>query len=161
MRSAWNAALMACFCVVPAAAQSSEQDTLRWMTGRWTGNVGQAVAEEVWSESAAGAKMGMFRWIEGGRVAVYEFLIIRREGADLVLRFKHFDQGLRAREDKEQMVVLRAVKIGAREVVFERAEPGLRVTYRLEADDRLVSVLEQGVGAQMRQSVFTFRRAAL
>ena len=159
MRSVWSAALLTC-CVAPAAAQSAERDTLQWMTGRWIGNVGEAVAEEHWSESAAGAKMGMFRWIEAGRVAVYEFLIIRREGEDLVLRFKHFDAGLGAREDKEQMVVLRAVKIGAREVVFERAEPGLRVTYRLEADDRLVSVLEQGVGAQLRQNVFAFRRAA-
>jgi len=159
MRIVWTLTLLGASLAGPAAAQT-EPDTLRWMTGRWVGTVGQAVAEEQWSDAAAGAKMGMFRWVEAGRVAVYEFLIIRREGSELMLRFKHFNDGLRGREEKDGMVVLRAVQIGARDVVFERDEPRLRILYRLESPDRLISVLEQGSGDSLQRTQFTFRRAA-
>lgn len=144
--------------LLPASA-AAQDDRLSWLTGRWVGNVGEAYAEEQWSDVMAGARMGMFRWVEGGKVDVYEFLLIRDlPDGGLEMLFKHFRENLTGWEDKDDMVRLLATQVMADEAVFERAEPFLRIIYRREGPDKLVSVLEQGTRDAPERSVFTYRR---
>lgn len=141
----------------PAAAQ---EDRLSWLTGRWVGSVGEGYAEEHWSEVRAGARMGMFRWVEDEEVDIYEFLLIRESaGGAMEMLFKHFREDLTGWEDKDDMVRLQAASVTDDEVVFERGEPFLRIIYRREGPDRLVAVLERGAREAPERSVFGYRRA--
>lgn len=144
--------------LIPSVLEAQD-DRLSWLTGRWVGAVGEAYAEEQWSDVAAGARMGMFRWVEGEKIDVYEFLLIRNlPDGGLEMLFKHFREDLTGWEEKDDMVRLRATRVTADEAVFERAEPFLRIIYRREGPDRLVSVLELGDRNAPERSVFNYRR---
>jgi hypothetical protein len=132
------------------------------MAGQWLGKVGDAVVEEHWSAPGAGALMGMFRWLAGDRVSVYEFMLIEDTPDGPVLRLKHFNAGLRGWEEKDESVTLRATGSGDGVIVFERVEPAprLRITYRLQGGDRLVSVLERWSGETPRRDEFQYVRAS-
>lgn len=170
-RRAWFFVLLALASFVAAAGRASAQvvsnptstsvGDLRWLAGKWIGNVGNAVAEEHWSEPGAGALMGMFRWLDGERVSVYEFMLIEQTPEGATLRLKHFNAGLRGWEEKDQSVVLRATEVGDAIVVFERTDPQprLRISYRRDGADRLVSILERWTGDAPARDTFEYRRA--
>ena len=144
--------------LLPASA-AAQEDRLSWLTGRWVGKVGEAYAEEQWSDVAAGARMGMFRWVEGDRIDVYEFLLIRETGdGGHEMLFKHFREDLTGWEDKDDMVRLRAASLTGDEAVFERPEPFMRLIYRRDGDDALVAILERGSRDAPERSVFNYRR---
>jgi hypothetical protein len=145
--------------LLPASA-GAQEDRLAWLTGRWVGTVGGAYAEEQWSEVSAGARMGMFRWVEDGKVDVYEFLLIRDlPDGGLEMLFKHFRDDLTGWEEKDDRVRLTATRVTDGEVVFERVEPFLRIIYRRDGADALVSILERGTRDAPDRSVFDYRRA--
>jgi hypothetical protein len=76
----------------------------------------------------------------------------------VVLRLRHFDPRLVAREEKERAVELLLVAKGPGEAVFEGPEYGakgvVRLTYRRPTDDTLVGILEK----EGRKEEFRFRR---
>jgi hypothetical protein len=96
--------------------------------------------------------------VRKGQTRIYEMLTLTAEDANVVLRLRHFDPQLVAREEKERAVELRLVAKGASEAVFEGLEyqghGTLRLSYRRGADDTLTSVLEKEGSKQE----FRFRR---
>ena len=142
----------------PAPSRAVLSD-LTWMSGRWVDESGGNLSEEIWSEPSGDSMMGMWRYVKGGQVAIFEILTITVEPSGIVLRLRHFDPELAAREDKTTPVELAMVGWNDREAAFEGPAVGggghVRLTYRSPSKDELVSVLEK----DGRKQEFTFRRA--
>lgn len=142
----------------PAPSRAVLSD-LSWMSGRWIDESGGNLSEEVWSAPAGDSMMGMWRYVKGGNVAIFEILTITLEPGGIVLRLRHFDPDLVGREDRATPVELSLVGWKEREATFEGPAVGgsgnVRLTYRSPSDDELVSVLDK----DGRKQEFTFRRA--
>ena len=121
----------------PPAPTVSVAD-LAWIAGDWWGEQDDGSAfEERWSAEGGGTMMGMFRWLAGGQVRLYEFMTIEPGPDGPVLRIKHFGQGLKGWEEKDESKEFtleshgdgRAVfamdpEIEETKLVYERTEAG-------------------------------------
>jgi hypothetical protein len=138
---------------VPAATSI---DAVSWMTGHWIGTGTDDLSEEIWLTPHAGAMGGMWRWATKDTMRLYELLAIAEESGRLVLRLKHFQPNLHGLEEKDAPFVLTAVKIGAREVVFEGpgTQGALRISYRSPSADVLEATVDHGG----RRSDYTYKR---
>ena len=129
-----------------------------FMAGHWVGGDPGDLSEEVWSPPEGDSMMGMWRYVAKGRTRIHEILTLTAEGPHVVLRIRHFDPRLVAREEKDRAVELPLVAKGLREAVFEGPEHDVkgtvRLTYRRGADDTLTGVLEKEGTTQE----FRFRR---
>lgn len=130
-----------------------------FLEGHWLGTVDGALSEEIWTAPAGDALLGMWRLVAAGETRVFELLAI---GADpesgLVLRLRHFDRRLVAREEKDAPFELRLARAAEGELTFEgRGADGLlRIVYRRDGSDGLVAVLERGA----KRDEFRYRRKA-
>jgi hypothetical protein len=142
----------------PQAAPAHRLADLSWLEGHWRDESGGSLSEEIWTAPAGDSLMGMWRWAQDGKVRVLELLAIKAEDGKLVLRFRHFDPKLAAREEKDRPLVWPLIRSGPREAVFEGPEASgketARLTYRRPDEDTLVVVLEKGGKAQE----FRYRR---
>lgn len=128
---------------LPAAA--GDLADLAWIAGTWSGEMDGSTIEEQWSAPAGGAMMGMFRWVKGGKVLIYEFLLLESDPAGVTLRFRHFEPGLIGWEEKNAPLVLKPIAGGPGEAAFEGGEPGnpLKLVYRRTGDRTMTVVLER------------------
>jgi hypothetical protein len=121
---------------------------LAWFEGHWRDESGGTLSEEIWTAPAGDSLLGMWRLAQDGKVRIFELLAIKAEDGKLVIRLRHFDPKLVAREEKAQPIVWPLVRSGPREVVFEGPEASgkgtVRLTYRRPDDDTLVAILEKG-----------------
>ena len=128
-----------------------------FMAGHWVGGDPGDLSEEVWSAPEGDSMVGMWRYVAKGRARIFEVLTLTTEGPNVVLRIRHFDPKLVAREEKDKAVELPLVAKGPREAVFEGpeydAKGTVRLTYRRDGDS-LTAVLEKAGGKQE----FRFRR---
>jgi hypothetical protein len=141
----------------PAPVKANLAD-VSFMTGHWVGGDQGDLSEEVWSSPEGDSMMGMWRYVAEGQTRIYEILTLTAEGANVVLRIRHFDPKLVAREEKDRAVELPLVAKGPREAVFEGPEynvkGNVRLTYRRPTDDTLVGLLEK----EGKKEEFRFRR---
>ena len=137
---------------VPAAGEAppplpATLADVAFMAGRWIGGEPGDLSEEVWSAPEGDSMMGMWRYVAKGRIRILEMLTLTSEGLNVVLRIRHFDPKLVAREEKNRAVELPLVAKGPREAVFEGpeydAKGTVRLTYRRGGDDSLTAVLEK------------------
>jgi hypothetical protein len=149
-------ALAARSAEAPAPVAATLAD-VAFMAGHWVGGEGGDVSEEVWASPEGDSMMGMWRYVKKGRAGIFELLTLTAEGPNLVLRIRHFDPKLVAREDKERAVELPLVSKRPGEAVFEG--PGydgtgtVRLTYRGGAET-LTGLLQKGG----KKEEFRFRR---
>jgi hypothetical protein len=137
----------------PQAVPATLRD-LAWIAGRWVGEEGGGLSEEIWSAPAGDSMIGMWRWVEGGRLRLYESLALVETGDGVVMRLRHLAADGASREDKQRPVNLRLVAGGDRRAVFEGAEPQatVRLSYELTAPDSLRVVLEKQAPGQAPKS---------
>ena len=102
-----------------------------WLTGEWVGTGLGGVSEEAWSTPSAGAMMGMYRLVVGGKVSFYEFLTLVEEHGSVALKLKHFNPDMTGWEEKDRFVTFRLAKLEPNVAWFG----GL--TYRRVGNDRL------------------------
>jgi hypothetical protein len=138
---------------------------LAWMAGDWFGGEGGAVSEEVWTEPSGDCMVGLWRFLSGGRLEVYESLALVADGDGVVMRLRHFGRDGVGWEEKDRPISLKLVSAGEREAVFEG--PGrkdgetVRISYRRPAGDALVSVLEKWMPGQApSRTEFRFKSKA-
>lgn len=146
---------------IEAHAKPSLAD-LAFLVGEWRSESEGALLEEHWSGPAAGSLMGMFRWVQGGKVALYEFLVIEERPDGIVLTLRHFDSALVGREEKESPSVFRLARHAPGEVVFERVEDEKTATtilYRKEGERGLHSTVVMKRGGQSTTIRFDYARA--
>jgi hypothetical protein len=155
--------LIAAGLLVPAlgAAPPAVPSTLAdvaFIAGHWVGGDGGDLWEEIWTAPEGDSMVGTWRYVSGGRARVYEILTLTAEGPHVVLRLRHFDPKLVAREEKDRPLELPLVAKQGREAVFEGAEDGVkgpvRLTYRGGEKDTLEVVLEK----EGKRQEFRFRR---
>jgi hypothetical protein len=120
-------------------------NALAWVAGRWHGSLGEDVIEEHWSSPEGGTIMGMFRWLKGGKVYIYEFMTFETDGDSLILRIKHFNAGLVGWEEKDASTLFYLDRMEPRNITFDqrRDDANSRISYRLDDADTLVVTLER------------------
>jgi hypothetical protein len=65
-------------------AQSTDLDTVSWLTGCWLAAQGSAEVEEVWMPPKGETMIGLSRTVRGGRTTGHEFLTMRLRDGQLV-----------------------------------------------------------------------------
>ncbi|HYI01970.1 DUF6265 family protein [Hyalangium sp.] len=132
----------------PQPAATNRLDELAWLEGHWRDDSGGSLSEEIWTAPSGDSVMGMWRWAQDGKVRIFELLAIKAEEGKLVLRFRHFDPKLVAREEKDRPLAWPIIRSGPREAVFEGPEASgqgtSRLTYRRSDEETLVVILEKG-----------------
>lgn len=141
----------------PKPAAKAKLDDLTFLSGHNRGEMDGGIIDEHWSEVGGDSMIGMFRYIKGGKVQMYEFLTIEQTAGGPVLRLKHFNPGLVGWEEKAQVYSYPLVSwTPNREAVFERPDKGSRITYRSTSKDTLQSTLERtGKKAEVYEFVHT------
>jgi hypothetical protein len=115
---------------------------LLWICGGWSGQRGEDPIDEYWSQLQGDILLGMFRWLHAGQLRFSELMSLENEEDDLVLRIKHFDPGLKGREERDRSMELVLVQRQECEAIFLQrlvADPPWLV-YRLEPDARMLMV---------------------
>ncbi|HYX20877.1 MAG TPA: DUF6265 family protein [Thermoanaerobaculia bacterium] len=160
-RSVALVALLALVAIPALAAPPGTLSDFGWLAGRWIDDAGGKLSEETWNAPSGDAMQGMWRYVVDGQARIYEILTISQEDGGLVMRVRHFDPRLVAREEKAAPVVLKLVSSGDRMGVFEGPEPGgptvIRLTYVSPSDGTLNVTLEKD---GKKAGGFSFRRAA-
>lgn len=90
--------------------------------------------------------LGMWRVVQSGRPQIFELLAVSEEPEGIVLRLRHFDPRLVAREDKESPVTLRLTAVQGARATFEGpsgASGPLRLTYHRTGARTLAVTLER------------------
>lgn len=132
---------------------------LAWIAGEWRGTMGDSDLREEWSTPAGGAMAGSFRWISGGKVRMYEFLVIEDSPEGPVLVFRHFSPGLIAREEKDAPLRCPLTGGGPREAAFACTGTPTKLTFRSSADASLTVLLERHEDGKPRTDEFVYTRA--
>jgi len=96
----------------PQTAPDPKLSDLAWLEGRWRGDWGSRVAEQVWTAPQAGMMLGDFRLIENDKVLVLEFFTLVEKPGGIKFYFRHFTPELVPWE-----------KSGATELQLASAEP--------------------------------------
>jgi hypothetical protein len=129
----------------PDAAENPLSE-LAFLAGTWRGEMSGGVVEEIWSEPAGGAMMGMFRWLSPeGRARMYEMLTISREEDGVRLRLRHFTSAMIAWEEKDSPVVLKLASSQPGRAVFTNESDGgspLRITFHQPGEGELAIDVE-------------------
>jgi hypothetical protein len=145
--------------LMTAAEQPSPSATLgemTWFAGQWTGTGLGGTCDEVWSQPAAGAMMGMFRLVKEGKLVFYEFLTLVEHEGSLLLKLKHFNADLTGWEEKADFVKFRLLKIEPDAVYFE----GL--TFKRVGRDKLeiFLALRNRTDGTVREETFVMNRVS-
>jgi len=149
----------------PAAAAPPLKATveqLAFVTGAWTGTLGDRTVEQHWSAPLGGSIIAMYRSIQANRATLYELLAIEQEGEGVVLRIKHFapGPGLVSREAKDESVNNRLVSLDGRTAVFEggdAANPS-RITFRSPDSSTLNISVERRRDGKPATTEFKYKR---
>jgi Domain of unknown function (DUF6265) len=107
-----------------------------WLEGRWRGDWGPRVAEQVWMAPKAGMMLGDFRLIENDKVLVVEFFTLVEKPGGINFYFRHFTPELVPWE-KSDATDLKLATADAKKSEFENPANGKpkRVVFtRLDAD---------------------------
>ncbi|HEY6291559.1 MAG TPA: DUF6265 family protein [Terriglobia bacterium] len=129
---------------------------LGFIAGNWRGGVAGGIFDEQWSQPSADSMIGMFRYMEAGKVKFYEFMAIEATAAGPVFRLRHFDPGLAAWEDKSAPLSLPVASFTENQVVFETTDKSTHLTYRRSSADSLTVVLERTAGGHTGKQEFNF-----
>lgn len=130
-----------------------------WLAGAWKGEIGGDLIDEQWTPPAGGAMLGMFRWLKGEKVVVYELLALEQRPEGPVLMLRHFKPGLVAWEDKEGAIPFYLTSYKPGEGVFDNRNPDnpIRIIYRKDGE-ALVAVLERVKDGKPASDVFRYTR---
>lgn len=128
-----------------------------FLAGKWRGGMsGGGLFDEEWSQPSADSMMGMFRYVESGRVRFYEFMVIEATPTGPVLHVRHFDPGLTGWEEKNAPLTFTVDSSSEKQVVFVNADKSTTVTYRRSSVSALSETLERDVGGHKGKQQFAF-----
>ena len=107
-----------------------------WLEGRWRGEWGPRVAEQVWLAPKANLMVGVFRLTEGDKPLVIELFTILQKSDGINFYLRHFTTALVPWE-KSDATVLNLASADAKNIDFENPANGMpkRSTLtRIDAD---------------------------
>lgn len=103
----------------PTNMPAAKVDDVAWLSGNWVAEAFGGLAEDIWSDPAGGAMVGMFRSVTKGEVNFYEIFTISEIEESLILRLKHFNEDLTGWEEKNVTQDFKLVSISDEGVWFE------------------------------------------
>jgi len=127
-----------------------------FLTGRWRGGIQGGLFDEEWSQPSSDSMMGMFRYMENGKVHFYELMVIEASPSGPVLHLRHFDPGLTGWEDKSAPLTYMVESCTENEVVFVNGDKSTTLTYRRSSPTALTETLEREAGGHKGKQEFTF-----
>jgi hypothetical protein len=145
-----------------AAPITATVDQLAFVTGAWTGTVGDRLVEQHWSAPRGGSIVAMYRSIRANRTALYELLAIEQQGDGVFLRIKHFapGPGLVGQEAKDQSMDHALIEIGEGRAVFAGGTPEtpVRITFVKGGPDALTITVERQRDGKPAATEFKYTR---
>ncbi|MFW9909235.1 MAG: DUF6265 family protein [Candidatus Thorarchaeota archaeon] len=112
---------------------------LQFLSGTWRGTLGNSYVEELWTIETRSNMTGMFRWIRGDEIYIYEIMALV-EVADTVQFFlRHFNKEFVASEEKDEPLKFLLTELTERKCVFVLAkspEKGF-ISYEITDEDKL------------------------
>lgn len=127
-----------------------------FLTGRWRGGISGGLFDEEWGQPGADSMMGMFRYMENGKVQFYEFMVIEAAPSGPVLHLRHFDPGLTGWEEKNAPLTFTVDSSSESQVVFVNADKSVTLTYRRSSPSALSETLEREAGGHKGKQQFSF-----
>ena len=118
------------------AATKSALDNFAWLEGRWRGEWGPRLAEQIWLGPKAGEMLGVFRLVEGDKTLVLELFTLVEKSGGVDFYFRHFTPQLLPWE-KSDATVLNLAKFDTTTFDFENsrdAMPKRSILTRVDAD---------------------------
>ena len=109
---------------------------LSWLEGRWRGDWGPRVAEQIWTAPKAGTMIGDFRLIENDKVLVIEFFTLLEKNGGVNFYFRHFTPELVPWE-KSDATLLKLTTAEPKKFDFENpanGKPQRVVITKIDAD---------------------------
>ncbi|MHA1957057.1 MAG: DUF6265 family protein [Candidatus Thorarchaeota archaeon] len=91
---------------------------LEFMTGAWRGEKEDDIFEEHWTPEIKNNKTGMFRWMKGDEIFVYEIMAFVENDGNLQFLLRHFDKSFTAWEEKETPLVFLLTELTDNKAVF-------------------------------------------
>ncbi|MEM7080519.1 MAG: DUF6265 family protein [Pseudomonadota bacterium] len=111
------------FCLLlPNAMLAATVDDLAWMTGHWSGALGETLLDETWNAPSGGTIGAIVRTTSAASTNMIELITIREEGGELILMLQQFDADLTPRFAPAQQLKMTAME--PRSVTFSQAGPG-------------------------------------
>jgi Domain of unknown function (DUF6265) len=132
--------------IPPKAAPDSSTKTwlnFAWLEGRWQGNWGPRIVEQVWTAPRARTMAGIFREIENDKTLVIELFSVLETPEGIQYRSRHFTPSLVPWEQSGP-VTLNLVSSDPSRIMFENPNGGKpkRATLTRMGPDTYVSRLE-------------------
>lgn len=93
-----------------------------WLEGKWQGNWGPRIAEQVWMGARGGEMPGLFRVAENDKTLVLELYSLLSTPDGIELRLRHLTPALVPWESST--TVLRLARLDANQAVFENTSEG-------------------------------------
>jgi hypothetical protein len=138
----------------PWPARADELASLRWLTGCWAAENGEAGSGEQWMPLAGGTMFGVGRTVRNGKTVQHEFLQIRlnAEGKPVYI----------ALPSGQREATFVATALSADAVTFENPQHDFpqRVLYRALPGGRLAARIEGLRGGTLRGIDFPMKRVA-
>jgi hypothetical protein len=147
----------------PAPAKASV-DQLAWISGAWSGTLGDRTIEQHWMTPLGTSMVGMYRSIRDNKATLYEILAIEQDGEGVALRIKHFapGAGLVSQEAKDESANHALVALEPRKAVFAAATATgpVRVTFSSPDSSSLTIVVERHREGKPVATEFKYKKAA-
>jgi hypothetical protein len=107
----------------PQSVPGPRLSDFAWLEGRWRGDWGPRVAEQVWMAPKAGMVLGDFRLIENDKVLVVEFFTLVEKPGGINFYFRHFTPELVPWE-KSDATLLKLTTADPKKSAFENPANG-------------------------------------
>jgi Domain of unknown function (DUF6265) len=122
--------------VVSSPASNPTLADFAWLEGRWRGEWGPRVAEQVWMAPNAGTMAGLFRLVENDKLLVIELFTLVEKPDEIDFYFRHFTPSLLPWE-KSDATFLKLANLEAKRADFENPVNGMpkrAILTRVDAD---------------------------
>ena len=124
-----------------APLRGDEAQMPEWLAGTWIETNDPRRCDELWTRNMADNMAGVFKWMQDGKLRMYEFMVLERRDNGIQLHLKHFGPDLVGYEEKDQSEILDMVLCEERRFICKRrpelGEP-LWIEYRLTGDGMLI-----------------------
>jgi Domain of unknown function (DUF6265) len=96
-----------------------------WLEGKWLGNWGPRVAEQIWTAPKGGQMLGLFRVVANDKPVVIELFSLVDTPEGVELKFRHFTPALAPWEQSDAgLMTMKLNEFGPATLVFENAGDG-------------------------------------
>lgn len=127
-------------------------ENMKWLAGTWRGKGMGGEVEEIWSEPQNGVMMGMFRFMQDGKLQMLEMMTLAEKDGVISLKVKHFSPDLVAWEEKEKFVEFPWIEKDDKGCYFEG------ITFAPEGNKLAIYVAMKGKEGKIDEIRFDFER---